>query len=122
MAYGLIRLYRNYGTGWGHVPTTENLSQLGGEVARLALWGLIEESAEIRDDGGRVGWWRVTPAGADFANNRTRVSKRAYVYSGEVLRFHPDTVSIAEALDKKFSYSELMSSSFSFSNSGLGNG
>jgi hypothetical protein len=111
MAYGLITMHRIHGVEYGHAPSTGNLAQLGGELARLKVWGLLQESDVVRSDGGRAGWWKVTDAGVDFALNRSRQPKRAWIYSNEALRFDTNTVSIVEALGKKFNYSELMSSS-----------
>lgn len=108
-AYGLITMYRHHGTAFGHAPTTADLARLGGELARLSLWGLLEEKSEMRDDGGRAGWWRVTERGEAFVQNRCRVPKHVRVYAGQVLGLdNIETTSVLEALGDKFNYAELM--------------
>lgn len=108
MASGLITMYRTYGLAWGHVPSTADLSRLGGELARLRMWGLVEESPEPRDDGGRAGWWRVTAAGERFVRGQERVPKYARVYDGRCLGLDGDLVSVRDALGTRFDYDELM--------------
>lgn len=108
MARGLITMYRTYGAEWGHVPSTEGLSRLGGELARLRMWGLVEEATEKREDGGRAGWWRVTSLGVAFLRKGAVVPQYALIYDGRCLRLEGASVSIKDALGTKFSYEELM--------------
>lgn len=108
-AYGLITMYRHHGTEFGHAPSTAELARLGGELARLSMWGLLEEKPETRDDGGRAGWWRVTDLGEAFVHGLCRVPKYAHVYAGQVLMLDGrETTSVREALGDKFNYAELM--------------
>lgn len=108
-ARGLITMHRIYGTEWAHIPSTTDLSRLGGEFARLALWGLVEEEKVRRPDGGRAGFWRITPKGEAFLKNAITVPKYAHVFDSRVLAMDAsEVVSIVDALGTKFSYSDLM--------------
>jgi hypothetical protein len=108
-AAGLIQLARQYPSEWVHVPTTGTLARLGGEFARLRYWGLVVEEPDLRDDGGRAGWWQITEQGQAFAMNRITLPKYARVYDGRVLGFDASQqVSIVDALGHKFNYRELM--------------
>lgn len=117
-ALGLIIFYREHGTGWGHAPSTEGIPRLGGAFARNALWGLIQESWGVREDGGRAGVWRVTPLGERFRNNLAKVRRTAITYGGaqkvegrenrRLLALEGDEISIVDALGEKFNYEELM--------------
>ena len=109
MAFGLIEFYRHHRTDWGHAPSTGAVAQLGGEFARLELWGLVKEAEERREDGGRVGWWRITDKGIAFLRNEIRVPKYAKIYDGRLLDLDYTTmVSITDALGTKFNYRDLM--------------
>jgi hypothetical protein len=106
MARSLIAMFVIKGTDWVHIPT--ELSARSREEGKLAYWGLVEESVEPRDDGGRAGWWRVTPAGRRFVLRETRVPKYARIYDGRRLSLTGEPVSIMDALGDKFDYNELM--------------
>jgi hypothetical protein len=111
-ARALIAIYRAAGTAWCHIPDIEAPLGLGGsETARLRYWGLLEEATEKREDGGRAGWWRVTPKGAMFVVGGRRVPKYAHIYNKECLWLSGDPVNITEALGTKFDYRELMGES-----------
>jgi hypothetical protein len=111
-AYGLITMYRHHGREFGHAPSTADLARLGGELARLGMRGLLEEKPELRDDGGRAGWWRVSELGESFVLGRCRVPKHIYVYAGQQIDYPNgsiETTSIEEACGKRFNYREMMS-------------
>lgn len=105
MAASLIRMYRAHGLEFGYLP---ELFGYGNEFTRLRLWGLIEPMEERRDDGGRIGWWRITAKGEAFAIGRLRVPRYARVYDAQLLSLEGDPVSIRDALGSRFSYDELM--------------
>lgn len=107
-ARGLITMYHLYGRDWGHLPSTATLSRLGGEFARLALWGLVEEATEKRPDGGRAGYWRLTDKGIAFLKGQLHVPTYALVYNGRSFGFEGNAVSIKDALGTKFNYEDLM--------------
>jgi hypothetical protein len=106
MAYTLIRAYRVGGLEWVHLPS--QVPDRARDDGMLAYWGLLEESTEPREDGGRAGWWRITAAGYDFLRGRFPVRKYAHVYDGRVLQLSGDLRYIRDCLGDKFDYDELM--------------
>jgi hypothetical protein len=106
MARSLITMYKASGREWQHVPTTTDRASR--EEGKLAYWGLLEESEEVRTDGGRAGWWRVTEDGEKFVKGCLSIPKYAYVYNGEVVKLGGDKVFITKCLGKGFIYRELM--------------
>jgi len=72
-------------------------------------WGLIEAQPGEREDGSnRVGYWRVTDLGREFALERATVPKYARLYGNRLLGLHGEPISIQDALGNKFNYRELM--------------
>jgi hypothetical protein len=126
MAYALL-LMECYFSGdvvgeYLHVPTY--LSEMvadnpqraavirGGDWAKLKLWGLIEEKPDIRKDGSpRVGYWKLTQLGRDFARRRVKVPRHVFIYNGEPLqRTVEEMITIDDALGTEFNYDEIMGS------------
>lgn len=106
MAVSLIRMWKTAGLDWQHVPTT-----IGGksrEEGKLRYWGLVEEETTLREDGGRAGYWRVTPRGRDFIHTVIVVEKYALVYDGRCLGLIDGPIGIRACLGSKFDYAELM--------------
>lgn len=110
MARGLIDIYRASGQEWCHVRTLRRRSGAGDnrEESKLRYWGLVEEESERREDGGRSGWWRVTPVGQQFVLGQLHVAKYAHIYDGRCLRLSGPLVTIRQALGSRFNYDELM--------------
>jgi hypothetical protein len=106
MARSLVRMYQVGGLGWQHVPTT--MGRASAEEGKLAYWGLIEEERTLRTDGGRAGWWRVTPKGRDFILLSTRLPKYALVYNGKVFGHEGDEITLRTAVGTKFNLDELL--------------
>ena len=107
MARSLAKMYRR-GLEWQHIPTT--IGARSREEGKLAYWGLVEESTEPRSDGGRAGWWRVTPHGAAFIQGKIRLPKYALVYNAECLELDDSrgTVGFRDCLGAGFDFEELM--------------
>jgi len=106
MARDLCHVHSACGVEWFHVRTA--LGHDGGDFAKLAYWSLVEESTGRRDDGGRVGWWRITDHGRAFVLGQARVPKYARIYDGRCLGLTGDPVSIRDALGSRFNYDDLM--------------
>lgn len=107
MARALIDIYRAGALDWIHVPSI--LTGQRADEGKLAYWGLIEEEKIKRPDGGRAGYWRVTPRGELFLRGQLSIPKYARVYNGRVLGFDStEMVTIKDALGTKFDYTELM--------------
>src|SRR4029078_7026903 len=79
---------------WLHVPSyisemvADNprraVAIRGGDWAKMKLWGLIEEKPDLREDGSsRVGFWKLTPLGKQFAAKQVKVHSHVFVYNGE---------------------------------------
>jgi len=124
MAYVLL-LMESYFRGdivdeWLHVPSY--ISEMvadhpqraavirGGDWAKLKLWGLIEEKQDVRKDGSpRVGYWKLTPLGRQFARRQVKVPGHVYIYNGEPLqRVVEEQITIDDALGTEFNYDEIM--------------
>lgn len=92
--------------GWVDV---RSIAMRGGDFAKLAYWGLIEERQKDPDDKDRrtSGWWRLTEKGRQFAENATTVPTFAHVYNGRVVRFSGPPASIVSALGSTFVYADL---------------
>lgn len=109
MAFALILMWRHSRDEWLYKPDVlRGIGSSSRDESLIRYWGLIEEETELRPDGGRSGWWRVTLAGGDWVRGFTRISKYALVYDGRCLGFRGERVSIREALGSKFNYDELM--------------
>ena len=110
MARDLVILHQAVGSEWSHVADViaQNGRTFGGDFGKLTYWGLTEELQEKREDGGRAGWWRITPLGHRFVLREVRVPKYARVYDGRCLSLTGEPVSITDALGDKFDYDELM--------------
>lgn len=107
MARSLVLGFRRHAMDWFHAPT---VVEDRGEMAKLRYWGLVEEERALRPDGGRAGWWHITPRGAVYVQGLTAVPAHALVYDSQLLRLD-DTdgrITIGEALGDKFNYRELM--------------
>jgi len=104
MARALIQCYL-IGRGQ-YVHATELGSH---ETAQLQWWGLLEEQPAKRPDGGRTGWWRITPLGEDWMRGKARVPKYVAIYDGKLMAPpHGDWWGIREAVGTKFDLDDLM--------------
>lgn len=108
IARGLIMAYRaGANDTFVHAPTvTRSGDSL--ELSKARYWGLVEEESKLRPDGGRAGWWRLTPLGVAFVESSATVPKYALLYDGNLIRTEGDPVTIEDALGDKFSLMELM--------------
>jgi hypothetical protein len=92
--------------GWVHVNSLDSRSR---EEGKLRYWGLLEEERTLKPDGGRSGYWRLTDKGLAFVLCQVRVPKYVYLYDDKLQRVDDtETISIRDALGKRFDYGELM--------------
>lgn len=118
MAVGVIGLYlwqQKHPGEFAHLPTV--LGRRSAEEAKLRYWGLMEEEAALRPDGGRTGYWRLTAPGAAWVRGQLRLPRYVRVYDGRALgppqpysrsgKLMPD-VMIKDALGDRFDYDALM--------------
>ena len=109
MARSLIRMYlagESEKLNYIHVPTA--VGSRSREEGKLRYWGLVEEELEKRPDGGRSGYWRVTPSGELFVKGLMTVYSHARIYDGRCLGLTGTQVNIMDALGDRFDYDELM--------------
>lgn len=115
MAQWLIWLVREHETGggeaWLHVndgPVIQSRKG-GGDFAKLAHWGLIQERPNDEDEAKRAsGYWRPTTSGVDFAHGRITVSAYVFIWNNNVVEFSEEHATIQQALGARFNYRELM--------------
>jgi hypothetical protein len=105
----LIAMYYEDGDpeGYVYIPSLRGI-ELGGDTAKARYWGLIEEKPDLRKDGGRAGWWRLTALGRSFVRGTVSIPKYARIYDGRCLTLTGQQVTIREVLGNKFDYDELM--------------
>jgi len=123
MARSLIRLCEEFGLpdseyitadGWCHVPTLfdekSRMSKYGGDWAKLRFWGLLEAKKDtLRDDGSnRIGYYRVTQLGKEFAKGAVEVRKYIWIYNDTFLGYDDSKaiVTIYDCLKEKYNYDE----------------
>jgi len=89
----------------------------GGDYAKLLHWALVEHKLDVLEkkkkngakDTRDSGLWRPTFAGIDFVAGRQQVPSHVYLYDNIKIGEEKMLISIQEALGKKHSYEELMS-------------
>jgi hypothetical protein len=108
-AAALVTAFGRYGDRAFHAPSAIDSSRLGGEWARLAHWGLIEEvSPTWQCTHGHGGHWRVTHAGGLFATGRLNVRSHVVIYAGQLVDFAGREVNVDDALGTGFDRDELL--------------
>jgi len=113
MAYALIAIYRYFkqpnAERWLHVPTYKSLARLGGDVAKLCYWGLLERMPGKRADGStHQGFFRITPYGCAFVEKKAKAWSHMFVTNQKLVGYDKETVMITDALGDKFDYTQLM--------------
>lgn len=107
MAHLLIRLYHL--TTPGEFIYLPDVPQKSRDGTGLHYWDLIAEETALREDGGRSGWWVVSPLGREFVERRITVPRYARIFDGRRLGYiYDEYVGIVDCLGKKFDYTELM--------------
>lgn len=112
MALALIECWEKGGTE--QYVYVADLPAYSSDFAKLVYWGLIAEQRVKRPDGGRVGYWRVTPKGEDYLGGRIALPKYAKVYNARCLGLDDtELADVHDALGETFSLSELMGNTVS---------
>ena len=110
IARALITMFRAAGTDWLYKPAVlKGVGSAARDESIARYWGVIEEELTVRLDGGRAGWWRVTPKGADWVRGHTTLPRYARIYDGRCLGFVGPDVGIRTALGSRFNLDDLMS-------------
>lgn len=110
LAYALVVLAANTKHGqWVHWPSlSPRYPGVDLSPSKLKYWDLVEEHSDLRPDGGRAGWWRVTFRGRAFVRGTLSIPKYAIVYDTEFFGHDGPMVTIQDCLKKKFDLRELM--------------
>ena len=110
MAHSLVAMYRAWGRDWGDLPALRRKVALhhSNQEAQLRHFRLIEEHPDRREDGGHLGWWRVTDLGVRWVQGQATVPGRAVTYAGRFLALDGDQVSIRDVLGIHFDLREVM--------------
>ena len=103
--------YHHINALWERAKEKSNIrkSQLiGGDFAKLVLWGLIESMPKDPELNKRsTGFWAITELGKEFVKNDVVVPKILFMFDGH--RYDTEgEVTIIDTLKKKFDYFELM--------------
>lgn len=111
-ALAVVFAWRDHGHDPFHMPTlmqqrVPTLAHQGGAATLGSYWGLLRESASLREDGGRAGWWQVTEDGRAYAQGRA-IPKYAVTYNGRVLRLEGEPRDVHSALGSEFDLRALM--------------
>jgi len=116
MARGLITLYHfamaNPNQSSLHIPSIFREKKVcsSNDGALLRHWRLIVSTGGMRADGNkRVGHYRLTTLGVQFARKEASVPSHAILYNEELIGLGGEPTTIRDALGKRFSYDELMS-------------
>lgn len=115
MGYVLLLLVK-YRKSSPYFHVSEFLDSIGvgtserADWQKLVVWKLIERpEGKVRQDGSkRVGEYKVTQRGIDFAENNLKVHAKAKIYNGKDYGFEGKQVSIKDVLGSKFNYDDLM--------------
>jgi len=82
-------------------------------MATLHHWELLENKPKKDDEDKRSsGFWRLTQKGRDFLRHKITVPKHAFVFDTKLIKFSREHTSVVTALGKKFSYEELMNTTY----------
>jgi len=109
----LIALYRlsKSGEEFHHINTLWEIvgnKSMGGDFAKLTLWDLIAPMPKDSTQNKRAtGYWKITPLGKQFVENKVSVDKILYTFDG-VPYIKEGKVTVIDTLKKKFNYEELM--------------
>lgn len=119
MAASVVRMLRLHNEDPGrfiHLPS--EVGRRSAEEGKLIWWGLVEEENTLRADGGRAGYWRLTPKGVAWAEGRIKVPRYVVIFNSQPCDDAPTSysksgvrkpdVSVFDALGRRFSYRRLM--------------
>jgi hypothetical protein len=82
-------------------------------MATLHHWDLVQAKAKTEDEDKRgSGLWKLTDWGRQFVRKEVTVPKHAFVFNKTLIKHSKDRVNIVTALGKKFSYDELMHTTY----------
>lgn len=80
----------------------------GGELSKLAHWGLVSEKENNDNDKKTSGFWGITKKGILFVENKISVEKYIYLLDAELIGLSIENTTIIDSLGDKFNYNELI--------------
>ena len=92
------------GDPWVYLP---DIPQHSRDFATAAYFGLVVQRPIRREDGGKAGYWRLTPNGEDFLLGQHTVPKYVLVFDGRTFGFEGKHINVHE-IAPEFNYGELM--------------
>lgn len=113
MARALVTIYLHAADDFVHLDRfLMKYKQHSGKAmpALLRHWELIEkQKGKRKDDSSAVGYYRITPRGKLFAENKIAINKFVRLYDDRALFLDNDEkILIVDALRKQFDYAALM--------------
>lgn len=111
MSLALLLMYRKKEKGFIKVEDvllSEGYKRCG-DFTYLRHYSLIEKMEGKRDDNSnRNGFYKITPKGELFAENKMTVQDTFLTFQNKLKGFEGNEISIKQALSIKFNYDELM--------------
>lgn len=82
-------------------------------MATLHHWNLLENKSKKDDEDKRSsGFWRLTQTGRNYLRCHITLPKYAFVFDNTLVKFSKEHVDVIQSLGKKFSYEELMGTTY----------
>jgi hypothetical protein len=98
-------LNKNPDKKWIHSTSSFLNFIKGGELGKLAHWGLIEARPGEKADGNkRNGFWTITEKGKAFVENKIKIIRKLYIYNGRVVDQGSEMIGFNKAMGIKFHY------------------
>ena len=110
---GMIWMLKNFRkSAWVDLGKAPKWILRSKAMATLHHWGLLETKTKTDEDKRGSGLWRLTQRGRDFVYGRIKLPKHAFVFDNKLIKFSKEQVDVIKTLGKKFSYEELMNTTY----------
>jgi hypothetical protein len=110
---GMIWMFQNFHENeWVDLGKAPKWVLRSKSMATLHHWGLLETKKNTGKKVRGSGLWRLTPLGRDFIHRHITLPKYAFVFNNRLEKYSEDQVDVVQALGKKFSYEELMNTTY----------
>jgi hypothetical protein len=110
---GMIWMFQNFFEDeWVDLGKAPKWVLRSKSMATLHHWGLLETKKNADKKVRGSGLWRLTPLGRDFIHRHITLPKYAFVFNNRLEKYSEEQVDVVQALGKKFSYEELMNTTY----------
>jgi hypothetical protein len=110
---GMIWMFQNFFEDeWVDLGKAPKWVLRSKSMATLHHWGLLETKKNTDKKVRGSGLWRLTPLGRDFIHRHITLPKYAFVFNNRLEKYSEEQVDVVQALGKKFSYEELMNTTY----------